>query len=118
MMLKDSRTFLALALLTLVALLAACAPPATNAPTIAPTTAPATQPTSAPTAARTAVPTTAPTAALTSVPTVAPTATRPAATPTPALPDLKARALKVGSDTTYPPFESVDASKNIVGFDV
>lgn len=37
---------------------------------------------------------------------------------TPALPDLKGRALKVGSDTTYPPFESVNDKKEIVGFDV
>ncbi len=38
--------------------------------------------------------------------------------PSAALPDLKGRALKVGSDTTYPPFESVDKDKNVVGFDV
>lgn len=34
------------------------------------------------------------------------------------LPNLKGRALKVGSDPTYPPFESVDDKKEIVGFDV
>jgi polar amino acid transport system substrate-binding protein len=52
-------------------------------------------------------------------PTSAPPTARPVpATPTPSLPDLKGRALKVGSDTTYPPFESVDANKKIVGFDV
>ncbi len=109
-MFEHSRTFVVLALLALAAWLAACAPAATTAPT----TAPVAQPTAAPTSA----PTTAPTAAATTAPTVAPTATKPAASPTPALPDLKARALKVGSDTTYPPFESVDANKNIVGFDV
>jgi polar amino acid transport system substrate-binding protein len=34
------------------------------------------------------------------------------------MPDLKGRALKVGSDTTYPPFESINDKKEIVGFDV
>lgn len=34
------------------------------------------------------------------------------------LPNLKGRALKVGSDTNYPPFESVNDQKQIVGFDV
>jgi polar amino acid transport system substrate-binding protein len=34
------------------------------------------------------------------------------------LPDLEGRTLTVGSDTTYPPFESVDQEGNIVGFDV
>jgi polar amino acid transport system substrate-binding protein len=35
------------------------------------------------------------------------------------LPDLGGKAFKVGSDTTYPPFESVDeASGEIVGFDI
>jgi len=33
-------------------------------------------------------------------------------------PDLGGRTLIVGSDTTYPPFESVDQEGNIVGFDV
>ncbi len=48
--------------------------------------------------------------------TTAPTAAATAATA--ALPDLKGRALKIGSDTTYPPFESVNAQKQIEGFDV
>lgn len=39
-------------------------------------------------------------------------------TSAPALPDLKGRALKVGTDPTYPPFESVNDQKEIVGFDV
>ena len=57
-------------------------------------------------------------------PTVAPKPTeapKPPAAPTTAaaaLPDLKGRALKVGSDTTYPPFESINDKKEIVGFDV
>ncbi len=34
------------------------------------------------------------------------------------LPDLKGRALKVGSDTTYPPFEFVDKTNAIIGYDV
>ena len=35
------------------------------------------------------------------------------------LPDLKGRAIVIGTDATYPPFESVDATSNqIVGFDV
>jgi polar amino acid transport system substrate-binding protein len=35
------------------------------------------------------------------------------------LPDLGGQAFKVGSDTTYPPFESVDeTTSDIVGFDV
>lgn len=35
------------------------------------------------------------------------------------MPDLKGRAVVVGTDATYPPFESVDATTNqIVGFDV
>ncbi|MBI3913960.1 MAG: basic amino acid ABC transporter substrate-binding protein [Chloroflexi bacterium] len=41
-----------------------------------------------------------------------------ASTTTGSATDLKGRALKVGSDTTYPPFESIDKDKNIVGFDV
>ena len=32
--------------------------------------------------------------------------------------DLEGRTVVVGSDTTYPPFETVDDSGNIVGFDV
>src|SRR5687767_4568660 len=49
-----------------------------------------------------------------------PTQTGPAASPAQpagAVPDLAGREIKVGSDTTYPPFETVDANKNIVGFD-
>lgn len=51
---------------------------------------------------------------------------REAATPPPpeptqaspaAVPDLGGREVKIGSDTTYPPFETVDESKRIVGFD-
>ncbi len=48
-------------------------------------------------------------------PTTAPSSSGSAAS---GMPDLKGRALKVGSDTTYPPFESVDKDKKIVGFDV
>jgi polar amino acid transport system substrate-binding protein len=52
----------------------------------------------------------------------APPAGQPAAGPTaqPAAPaaDLKGREIKIGSDTTYPPFETVDEkTKAIVGFD-
>lgn len=32
--------------------------------------------------------------------------------------DLEGRALVVGSDTTYPPFETIDENGNAVGFDV
>jgi len=32
--------------------------------------------------------------------------------------DLGGRTLIVGSDTTYPPFETVDQDGNIVGFDI
>lgn len=42
---------------------------------------------------------------------------QPAASPAAQLPDLGGRELKIGSDTTYPPFEYVDENKNIVGFD-
>ena len=34
------------------------------------------------------------------------------------LPDLEGRTLTVGSDTTYPPFESVAQDGSVVGFDV
>jgi polar amino acid transport system substrate-binding protein len=34
-----------------------------------------------------------------------------------AVPDLGGREIKIGSDTTYPPFETVDKNKAIVGFD-
>jgi len=33
------------------------------------------------------------------------------------VPDLGGREIKIGSDTTYPPFEVVDADKTIIGFD-
>jgi polar amino acid transport system substrate-binding protein len=50
---------------------------------------------------------------------VPPTAVpKPTAVPAPAIPDLNGRALKVGSDTTYPPFEFVDKTNNIIGYDV
>ena len=91
------RTVVLGALLLVALIVAACAP----APTPTPVPPPAT-----------AVPATkAPTA-----PTVAPT-TAPTAAPAAAMPDLKGRALKVGSDTTYPPFEFVNKSNEIVGFD-
>lgn len=48
---------------------------------------------------------------------VTPTAPTPAAQPAAAVPDLGGRELKIGSDTTYPPFEFVDEAKKIVGFD-
>ena len=41
----------------------------------------------------------------------------PAAQPAAAVPDLGGREIKIGSDTTYPPFETVDETKKIVGFD-
>ena len=87
----------------------ACAPAAT--PTPAPTPIP-------PTAAPTQPP--APTATTPPTP-VPPTPTAaPSPTPTVALAaDLKGRKLKIGSDTTYPPFEFVDTkTSKIVGFDV
>ena len=93
---------LAIALLTIASLvLAACGPAATPVP---PTQAPP--------------PTVAPTKPL--EPTKPPTPVPPTAAPTqPPVADLKGRMLKVGSDTTYPPFEFVDTKTNrIVGFDV
>ncbi len=46
-------------------------------------------------------------------------AVQPPAVPQPAaaVTDLGGREVKVGSDTTYPPFEYVDKDKQIVGFD-
>ncbi len=43
----------------------------------------------------------------------------PAAAPgsTASIPDLAGREIKIGSDTTYPPFETVDEQKTIIGFD-
>jgi len=93
---------LAIALLTIASLvLTACGPAATPVP---PTQAPA--PTVAPTKPPEA--------------TQPPTLVPPTAAPTqPPVADLKGRMLKVGSDTTYPPFEFVDTKTNrIVGFDV
>jgi polar amino acid transport system substrate-binding protein len=62
----------------------------------------------------------APTPPTAAPPTAAPKPTelKPATTPATALPDLKGRALKVGSDTAYPPFEFINEKKEIVGFDV
>ncbi|MGH2404104.1 MAG: basic amino acid ABC transporter substrate-binding protein [bacterium] len=52
-------------------------------------------------------------------PTPAPMATAPttAAPGSASVPDLGGREIKIGSDTTYPPFETVDEQKTIVGFD-
>jgi polar amino acid transport system substrate-binding protein len=83
-----NRTFVFGAFLWVALVTAACAPAPTATP-VPPTAAP--KPTDAP------------------KPTVPPVATAP---------DLKGRALKVGSDTTYPPFESINDKKEIVGFDV
>ena len=49
--------------------------------------------------------------------TTAPSAPPPAAQPAVKVPDLGGKEIKIGSDTTYPPFETVDESKKIVGFD-
>jgi len=89
-------------LLTITSLvLAACGPAATPVP---PTQAPA------PTVAPTKPP----------EPTKPPTPVASTAAPTqPTIADLKGRTLKIGSDTTYPPFEFVDTkTSRIVGFDV
>lgn len=83
-----NRTLFVSVIVLLVLIVVACAPAPTPAPTAAPPTA-APKPTEMP---------------------------KPAAPAT--LPDLKGRALKVGSDTTYPPFESINDKKEIVGFDV
>lgn len=48
-------------------------------------------------------------------PPAAPTTAAPGAPV--AVPDLGGREIRIGSDTTYPPFETVDAQKNIIGFD-
>ncbi len=44
----------------------------------------------------------------------------PAPTPQPAsaLPDLGGRTIRVATDATYPPFEMLDANKNIIGYDI
>lgn len=47
----------------------------------------------------------------------APPAVASPAAPAAAVPDLGGREVKIGSDTTYPPFEYVDENKNIIGFD-
>ncbi len=52
-----------------------------------------------------------------SPPAAQPQAGQPAAQPATKVPDLAGKEIKIGSDTTYPPFETVDESKNIVGFD-
>ncbi len=106
MKLQNPKWFV-LALLVMAIGASACAP----TPTPVPPPATAVPPTKALTAIP---PTQAPPAAPTAVPPTAAPTTVPAA----ALPDLKGRALKVGSDTTYPPFESINDKKEIVGFDV
>ena len=40
---------------------------------------------------------------------------QPAAGP---VPDLGGRTIRVATDATYPPFEMLDANKNIVGYDI
>ena len=48
-------------------------------------------------------------------------ATQPAPGAPPAagpVPDLGGRTIRVATDATYPPFEILDASKNIVGYDI
>lgn len=48
-------------------------------------------------------------------------ATQPAPSATPAagqVPDLGGRTIRVATDATYPPFEMLDASKNLVGYDI
>jgi polar amino acid transport system substrate-binding protein len=48
----------------------------------------------------------------------APPVAQPAPSPgAAAIPDLGGREIKIGSDTTYPPFESVDEDRQIIGFD-
>lgn len=49
-----------------------------------------------------------------------PQAQQPAAPAKPAsmVPDLGGRTIRVATDATYPPFETLDASKNIVGYDI
>lgn len=105
-----NRTFCLLTVMTVLTLIiAACAPAATPAPTPVPPTAPppTVPPTKPPEPTKPPAPTAVP-----PTPTVAPT--KP-----PAIGDLKGRKLKIGSDTTYPPFEFVDTKTNkIVGFDV
>jgi len=42
----------------------------------------------------------------------------PTAPPAAALPDLGGRTVKVATDATYPPFEMLDANKNLIGYDI
>ncbi|HEV8340170.1 MAG TPA: basic amino acid ABC transporter substrate-binding protein [bacterium] len=43
----------------------------------------------------------------------------PAASPAAgALPDLGGRTIRVATDATYPPFEMLDANKNLIGYDI
>jgi len=42
----------------------------------------------------------------------------PAASPVSALPDLAGRTIRVATDATYPPFEMLDANKNLIGYDI
>jgi len=46
-------------------------------------------------------------------------AQQPAPAPQPAaLPDLGGRTIRVATDATYPPFEMLDASKTLIGYDI
>jgi len=42
----------------------------------------------------------------------------PQAQPAGQVPDLGGRTIRVATDATYPPFEMLDANKNIVGYDI
>ncbi len=42
----------------------------------------------------------------------------PAAKPASQVPDLGGKTIRVATDATYPPFEMLDASKSIVGYDI
>lgn len=42
----------------------------------------------------------------------------PAPQPAAQMPDLGGRTIRVATDATYPPFELLDANKNIVGYDI
>jgi len=42
----------------------------------------------------------------------------PSPAPAAAVPDLGGRTLRVATDATYPPFEMLDANKNIIGYDI
>ncbi|MBC8074774.1 MAG: transporter substrate-binding domain-containing protein, partial [Chloroflexales bacterium] len=102
-----NRTWQAICAVLLTAmLLAACGAGGTGATTGA-TTAPDTAATTGTTTDATA----------TTGTTTDATATTPAAAGA-TVADLKGRVLIIGSDTTYPPMESVNDQKEIVGFDV